>query len=134
MALHHVGFVVGSIERIVERFRASINAQWDGRIVADPLQGVKVTFLRSSRSPNEPLIELVEPSGKKSPVHNFLKRGGGLHHLCYEVDSLAVQLRLSRSLGGLVVRPPMPAVAFEGRQIGWVYTADKLLTEYLERA
>ena len=101
MALHHIGFVVGSIEKIVERFARSISAQWDGRIIADPLQGVRVTFLRSTTSPSESLIELVEPSGEKSPVQNFLKRGGGLHHLCYEVDSLIAQLQLSRSLGGL---------------------------------
>jgi len=80
------------------------------------------------------LIELVEPAGAESPVQNFLKRGGGLHHLCYEVDSLTAQLQLSRSLGGLIVRQPMPAVAFGGRQIAWVYTADKLLTEYLARS
>lgn len=133
MALHHIGFVVVSIEKTVDRFARSISAQWDGQIIADPLQGVRVTFLRSITSPNESLIELVEPAGDKSPVQNFLKRGGGLHHLCYEVDSLAAQLHLSRTLGGLVVRQPMPAVAFGGREIAWVYTADKLLTEYLER-
>jgi methylmalonyl-CoA/ethylmalonyl-CoA epimerase len=133
MALHHIGFVVGSIEKVVDRFGRSISAQWDGLIFADPLQEVRVTFLRSTAAPNESLIELVEPVGDKSPVQNFLKRGGGLHHLCYEVDSLAAQLQLSRSIGGLVVRQPMPAVAFGGRQIAWVYTADKLLTEYLAR-
>jgi len=134
MALHHIGFVVGSIEKTVDRFARSISAQWDGHIIADPLQGVRVTFLRSIVSPSESLIELVEPAGAKSPVENFLKRGGGLHHLCYEVDSLTAQLQLSRSLGGLVVRQPMPAVAFGGRHIAWVYTADKLLTEYLARS
>ena len=134
MALHHIGFVVGSIEKTVDRFARSISAQWDGHIIADPLQGVRVTFLRSIVSPSESLIELVEPAGAKSPVQNFLKRGGGLHHLCYEVDSLTAQLQLSRSLGGLVVRQPMPAVAFGGRHIAWVYTADKLLTEYLARS
>ena len=134
MALHHIGFVVGSIEKTVDRFARSISAQWDGQIIADPLQGVRITFLRSVASPSESLIELVEPAGAKSPVENFLKRGGGLHHLCYEVNSLTAQLQLSRSLGGLVVRQPMPAVAFGGRQIAWVYTADKLLTEYLARS
>ncbi len=134
MALHHIGFVVGSIEKTVDRFARSISAQWDGHIIADPLQGVRVTFLRSIASPSEALVELVEPVGAKSPVQNFLKRGGGLHHLCYEVDSLTAQLQLSRTLGGLVVRQPMPAVAFGGRHIAWVYTADKLLTEYLARS
>ncbi len=132
MALHHIGFVVGSIEKVVDRFARSLSASWDGQIFADPLQGVRVTFLRSIATPTESLIELVEPAGEKSPVQNFLKRGGGLHHLCYEVDSLTTQLELSRSLGGLVVRRPMPAVAFGGRHIAWVYTTDKLLTEYLE--
>jgi len=134
MALHHIGFVVGSIEKTVDRFARSISAQWDGQIIADPLQGVRITFLRSVASPSESLIELVEPAGAKSPVENFLKRGGGLHHLCYEVDSLTAQLQLSRSLGALIVRQPMPAVAFGGRHIAWVYTADKLLTEYLARS
>jgi hypothetical protein len=32
-----------------------------------------------------------------------------------------------------IVRAPTPAVAFEGRRIGWVYTKSKLLLEYLER-
>jgi len=68
-----------------------------------------------------------------SPVIPFLKRGGGLHHLCYEIDGLEDQLVLSRAQGGLVVRPPLPAVAFGGRRIAWVYTKNRLLLEYLER-
>jgi methylmalonyl-CoA/ethylmalonyl-CoA epimerase len=63
----------------------------------------------------------------------FLKRGGGLHHLCYEVDQLDAQLERSRASGGLIVRLPIPAVAFGGRRIAWFYTKEKLLIEYLER-
>jgi methylmalonyl-CoA/ethylmalonyl-CoA epimerase len=63
-----------------------------------------------------------------------LKRGGGLHHLCYEIEDLENQLALSRAQGGLVVKPPLPAVAFAGRRIAWVYTRNKLLLEYLERS
>jgi methylmalonyl-CoA/ethylmalonyl-CoA epimerase len=93
---------------------------------------VRVTFLRG-KSVADPLLELVEPAGEESPVVSFLKRGGGLHHLCYQVDSLEKQLKLSRSRGGLVVRAPLPAAAFGGRRIAWVYTKNKLLLEYLER-
>jgi methylmalonyl-CoA/ethylmalonyl-CoA epimerase len=56
-----------------------------------------------------------------------------LHHLCYEVKSLEDQLAFSRSEGAIVTRPPMPAVAFSGRRIAWVYTKNKLLIEFLER-
>jgi methylmalonyl-CoA/ethylmalonyl-CoA epimerase len=129
---HHIGFVVASIPGSVQGFLDSLQAEWDGTIFHDPNQAVRVTFLRGTR-PGNPLFELVEPAGENSPVIPFLKRGGGLHHLCYEIDNLENQLALSRSQGGLVVRPPLPAVAFEGRRIAWVYTRNKLLLEYLER-
>src|SRR5579864_8797489 len=128
---HHIGFVLASIQASVQGFLDSMNAEWDGIIFHDPNQLVRVTFLRG-RQPNAPLFELVEPAGDKSPVIPFLKRGGGLHHLCYEIDNLEQQLALSRSEGGLVVRQPLPAVAFEGRRIAWVYTKNQLLVEYLE--
>jgi methylmalonyl-CoA/ethylmalonyl-CoA epimerase len=129
---HHIGFVVASIQASVDGFLQSLQAEWDGTIFHDPNQLVRVTFLHS-RQPGNPVVELVEPAGEKSPVIPFLKRGGGLHHLCYEIDDLEEQLRLSRGQGGLVVRPPLPAVAFAGRRIAWVYTKNKLLLEYLER-
>jgi methylmalonyl-CoA/ethylmalonyl-CoA epimerase len=128
---HHIGFVVASIPTSVPGFLDSLQAVWDGTIFHDPHQSVRVTFLRPKR-PGNPLFELVEPAGEKSPVIPFLKRGGGLHHLCYEIDNLEQQLALSRSEGGLVVRQPLPAVAFEGRRIAWVYTKNQLLVEYLE--
>jgi len=129
---HHVGFVVASIENSVQGFLDPLQAEWDGTIFHDPNQAVRVTFLRSRHAAN-PVLELVEPAGENSPVAPFLKRGGGLHHLCYEIDNLEDQLALSRAQGGLVVRPPLPAVAFAGRRIAWVYTKNKLLLEYLER-
>ena len=129
---HHIGFVVASIQDSVQGFLQALQAEWDEIIFQDPNQAVRVTFLQSTRA-GSPVIELVEPAGEKSPVIPFLKRGGGLHHLCYEIDNLEEQLQLSRSQGGLVVRPPLPAVAFGGRRIAWVYTKNKLLLEYLER-
>lgn len=129
---HHIGFVVGSIQDSVDGFLQSLQATWNGVIFHDPNQVVRVTFLSSKQAGN-PVVELVEPAGEKSPVIPFLKRGGGLHHLCYEVDDLEEQLRMSREQRGLVVRSPLPAVAFEGRRIAWVYTKNKLLVEYLER-
>lgn len=97
----------------------------------DPLQKVSVTFMTPATAA-EPQIELIEPCGEDSPVRSFLSKGGGLHHLCYEVPSLEAQLELSRSQGAKLVRMPMPAVAFGGRRIAWVYSKEKLLIEFLE--
>jgi methylmalonyl-CoA/ethylmalonyl-CoA epimerase len=122
---------VRSIQETADRFAQSVAASWDQRIIQDPLQDAKVSFL-AGVAQEFPLVELVEPASEGSPVANFLKRGGGLHHLCYEVESLDRQLEFSRAIGGKIVRPPLPAVAFGGRRIAWVYTKDRLLLEFLD--
>jgi methylmalonyl-CoA/ethylmalonyl-CoA epimerase len=131
--LHHVGIVVRSIRAEIEGFAQSLGASPDTQVFHDPLQKVRVTFLRTASSESA-LIELVEPAAEDSPVSHFLEAGGGLHHLCYEVDDLDASLRKARKSGAIIVRPPLPAVAFEQRLIAWVVTRQKQLLEFLERA
>ncbi len=131
--LHHIGFVLASIEGSAESFARSLGATWDGNIIFDPLQKVRVTFLKGA-SVSDALIELVEPSGPDSPVSRFLEQGGGLNHVCYEVENLEAHLAFCKSVGSILLRPPVPAVAFGGRRIAWVFTKMRLLVEYLERS
>lgn len=131
--LHHVGFVVRDIQAEIQKFARSVGATWDTKIFHDPLQKVKVSFIRTA-CPGDAQIELVEPAASDSPVLSFLKKGGGLHHLCYEVADLGEHLTKMRQEGALVVKPPLPAVAFENRLIAWVFTRQKLLLEFLEQA
>lgn len=131
-SFHHVGFVVSSIAEAGAGFASALGAHWDQVVIHDPLQQARVTFLHCGE-PKAPAVELVEPAGDSSPLHKFVAKGGGLHHICYEVDSLEAQLERSRAAGCLVVKSPLPAVAFNGRRIAWVYTRQKLLIEYLER-
>ena len=131
-SFHHVGFVVQSITATGTAFAKSLGASWGGEIIHDPLQQARVSFMHCGTS-GSPALELVEPDSERSPLHKFLGKGGGLHHICYEVDSLEKQLESSRAAGCLIVKAPLPAFAFGGRRIAWVYTAQKLLVEYLER-
>lgn len=131
LRLHHVGFVVSSIQDSMPGFLRSLAATWDGVIFDDPLQNVRVAFLRTG--PADAQIELVEPAGEDAPVQRFLReRSGGLHHLCYEVDDIEGQLKRMRAERAMIARRPKPAVAFGGRRIAWVITAEKLLVELLE--
>ncbi len=131
LRLHHVGFVVANIETAMPGFLRSLAAEWDGQVFLDPLQKVRVAFLATRAQ--DPAIELVEPAADDSPVSRFLQeRGGGLHHVCYEVADLEQQLVELRSRGALIVKRPLPAVAFGGRRIAWVITSEKLLVELLE--
>jgi methylmalonyl-CoA/ethylmalonyl-CoA epimerase len=133
LRLHHVGFVVANIETAMPGFLRSLAAEWNGQVFHDPLQKVRVAFLATRAQ--DPLIELVEPAGDDSPVLRFLQeRGGGLHHVCYEVADLGEGLAAFRSRGALIAKRPLPAVAFGGRRIAWVITSEKLLVELLEEA
>ena len=129
--LHHIGFVLASIQESAESFARSLGATWDGNIIFDPLQKVRVTFLDGAHV-NDALIELVEPAEPESPVSRFLERGGGLHHLCYEVEDLESHLAFCKSVGTFIMRKPVPAVAFGGRRIAWALTKKRLLVEFLE--
>jgi len=130
--IHHIGFVVASISAVAEEFAASISARWDGQIVHDPLQRVRVSFFRPTDDRN-PVFELVEPASEDSPVSNFLKKRVGLHHVCYEIDDLESGLREARAVGFVIVSGPTSAVAFGGRRIAWVCSRSRLLMEFLER-
>jgi methylmalonyl-CoA/ethylmalonyl-CoA epimerase len=130
--LHHVGVVVASISAVAEEFAASMSASWDGQIIHDPLQRVRVAFFNPFDKRN-PVFELVEPSGEASPVTNFLSKRVGLHHMCYEIDDLESGLQAARAAGLFVVSNPKPAVAFGCRRIAWVCSKDHLLMEFLER-
>lgn len=130
---HHVGFVVTTLEESAPDFAKILSASWTGDIFLDPLQRVRVTFLQVAVG--QAMIELVEPIGAGSPVQRFLStKGGGLHHLCYEVNDIKYELKRARLCGGVIVSRPKPAVAFGGRRIAWVLSSSGLLVELLERS
>lgn len=129
---HHLGFVVASISAVADQFASSMSLHWEGEVIHDPLQRVRVAFLNPVDKRN-PVFELVEPADPSSPVSNFLKKGGGLHHVCYEIDELDLGLRVARNSDLVIVSTPKPAVAFGGRRIAWVCSKSRLLMELLER-
>lgn len=129
--LVHVGVVVRSIDEALEQHRQMWGVLRVEGPYYDPEQGVNVAFLYPEGST---CIELIEPADESSPVDNFLKRGGGLAHLCFEVPDLDAQLEQARAGGAVIASPPKPAVAFEGRRVAFVRTSGRQLIEYVECA
>jgi methylmalonyl-CoA/ethylmalonyl-CoA epimerase len=129
--MHHIGIVLDSIDAEVSSYETTLNLRVMNGPFIDPLQEAKVIFLSRGQA-SEPAIELVEPTSETSPVAAFLKRGGGMHHVCYVTKDLDRELVRLRTQGALLVRRALPAVAFQGRRIAWVYTRQRLLVELLE--
>jgi methylmalonyl-CoA/ethylmalonyl-CoA epimerase len=130
--LHHVGYVVADVEESLPHWTASLAASWVSAVFHDPLQKVKVAFLQPG-SDDAVQVELVGPLGEGSPVGPFLAKGGGLHHVCYQVDDLEGHIAEMKRRKAILIRPPKPAVAFGGRRIAWMVTRERAVIEYVER-
>jgi len=130
LALHHVGYLVDNIPLTARSFEARFGYVAESLIITDPVQTAHVQFLRQPEGGN--WIELISPTGNESKLSNSLRKGGGLHHLCYEVTDLPNTCEKLRDEQMLMICAPVPAAAFPGRKIAWFMGQDRLLVELLE--
>ncbi len=128
--LHHVGHLVRDVAESAKRFVTRFDYRIESEVIEDPVQTAFVQFLRlpDGRS----WLELVMPNGPESKLSRALARGGGLHHVCYEVDALSAACEGLRTDGMLLLAAPEPAVAFGGRPIAWLMDRAGTLVELLE--
>jgi methylmalonyl-CoA/ethylmalonyl-CoA epimerase len=100
-------------------------------VIHDHAQQVKVQFWGNSAGPQ---VELIEPAGPNSPAMASLEKGGGLNHLCYEVENLDEIYSTAREKGSIQVCAPVPAKAFDGRRICFLFDTMLGLIEFVEAA
>ena len=130
--LLHVGVAVPSLGPAVEALTDLFGYKVVSGPYDDPIQKVTVLFLaKTARDVAE--IELIAPLGEDSPIQSMLaKSGGGAYHLCFETNDIDGALEHAKRNGCIVVSAPVPAVAFEGRRIAWIYTRSRQLFELVE--
>ena len=98
----------------------------------DPIQKVSVNFLTQSDQ-DVAEIELISPLSEDSPIASMLRKsGGGAYHLCFETTDIEQALVHAKNNGCVIVSPAVPAVAFNGRRIAWIYTRSRQLFELVE--
>ncbi len=132
MRLHHVAYVTEDLERKCAQLAELLGLQPSGAPIVDPVQGVRIQFMKTE---DGGLLELLEPYGEKSPVLRHLQNGGGLYHICYEIDDLEGTLQHIRNSGkAAVVCEPVPAPAINHRRVAFVVTEDRDLIEFVEAA
>ena len=98
--LNHVAIVVPDLEAGVAIYRDTLGARVS-RPVDLPEHGVTTVFVEL---PNTK-IELLHPLGDDSPIARFLEKnaGGGIHHLCYEVEDIHAAADRMRAMGARVL-------------------------------
>jgi methylmalonyl-CoA/ethylmalonyl-CoA epimerase len=127
---HHVGVAVRNIQQAIASYESLFGYKLVSGPFDDPIQNVSVCFL--SRGGGDTTIELVAPLGPNSPIDRTLKKGGGTYHVCYQVPDMNAAIQHLTERGSLLLSGPVPAVAFEMREIAWLMTETELLVELVQ--
>ena len=129
MTIDHVGVVVESLEASASYYVRQFGLRPVGGPIVDPLQDVELQFLEDDRGQR---LELIRPVSARSPAARALAAGGGLNHICYRVADLGAAIESLVRDGAKTVREPLPAVAFNGRRVAFLYTRQRELVELVE--
>jgi methylmalonyl-CoA/ethylmalonyl-CoA epimerase len=129
MTIDHIGVVVTSIDGAEAYYTQQFGLRPVGGRIVDPLQDVELQFLEDDAGAR---LELIRPLSADSPAARALKQGGGLNHICYRVTDLESSMKALVANDAKVVREPLPAVAFDGRRVAFLYTRQRELVEFVE--
>ena len=130
MTIDHLGIVVRSLQEGIEQWEGLFGYKKSSTIVTNTRQRVRVVFLTK---PNSLTVKLVEPSEPDSPVSQFARRGGGLHHLCFRCGDLKSDVPVLREKGARLVVAPQPGEAFKSNDIAF-FLAGGLNIELIDTA
>ena len=119
--VNHVAIAVPDLAAATASYRDTLGAR-----VSEPQplpeHGVTVVFVEL---PNTK-IELLEPLGADSPIAAFLAKnpGGGMHHICYEVDDIIVARDRLASGGARVLGGGEPKIGAHGKPVLFLHPKD----------
>ena len=114
MKLHHIGIVVQNINESLGEISNFLNFESTSVPTIVGSQKVNICFLKT----NNVYIELIEPADPDSPITDFVKEGGGFHHLCFEVDDIQQEIDKMVKKGAHLVVAPVKG--FEDRLIAFL--------------
>ena len=114
MKLHHIGIVVENIQKSLGEITRYLDFESTTMPSLVGSQKVNICFLKT----NNVFLELIEPTEENSPITNFSKKGGGFHHLCFEVDDIHLELEKMKKNGAHIVVDVVKG--FEERLIAFV--------------
>ena len=119
--LNHVAIAVPDLDAAIARYRDTLGADVGPR-QDEPDHGVTVVFITL---PNTK-IELLHPLGADSPIAGFLAKspGGGIHHLCYEVDDITSARDRLVAGGARILGSGEPRIGAHGKPVLFLHPKD----------
>ena len=119
--LNHVAVAVPDMDEASRVYRDSLGAGVS-EPVALPDHGVTTVFVELDNTK----IELLEPLGEASPIQGFLDRnpGGGMHHVCYEVDDIRAARDHLVARGARILGDGEPRPGAHGKPVLFLHPKD----------
>lgn len=113
--INHVAVVVADIDEALKFWQDALGIQLH-HIEDVPSQKAQVAFLPVGDSE----VELVKPTADDTGAAKFLaERGGGMHHLCIEVDDISGKLQELKDKGiRLINEEP---IELPGRKMAFIH-------------
>ena len=119
--LNHVAMAVTDLAAATALYRDALGATVSAA-QALPEHGVTVVFVELPNSK----VELLEPLGQGSPIEKFLQAnpGGGMHHICYEVEDLIAARQQLAAQGARVLGDGAPKIGAHGKPVLFLHPKD----------
>jgi methylmalonyl-CoA/ethylmalonyl-CoA epimerase len=129
MVIDHIGIAVSSLEAGIEHWKNVFGYTQLTEIIINTRQKVRVVFLTKSDSLT---VKLIEPTDLSSPIHTFVQKGAGLHHLCFKCANIEGEIVRLKELGLRVLVSPQPGEAFENENIAFIFARQGLNIELID--
>lgn len=129
MVLHHIGYIVESIEKGVQDNLPLSESLDSSEVFTIEEQKVKVCFVDIGKNV---FLELVEPLEGNRSLTKMAKKGHAFYHLGFEVNEIELEIeRLEKENYRKVSIFSSPA--FGGRRCAFLLNPDMQLIELIER-
>ncbi len=129
MNLDHICIAVRKIDQARDKLCSQFGYAPRTDKVTNTRQKVIVQFLQKPGSID---LKLIEPSDPSSPIIDFVKKGGGLHHLCFRADDSQTAIQELCDEGARIIAGPQPGEAFDDNLITFLYLGFGLNVEIID--
>jgi methylmalonyl-CoA/ethylmalonyl-CoA epimerase len=133
MKIDHIGYVTANLNQTLKYFKNNFGMKQITKKIKEPAHGVDVVFLDMGNN-GYPALEIVRPNSKESKISNFLeKKGGGIHHLAYEVSDIKKTVINFKKKNFLILTDIVPGAGHNNTPTIWLFTPKNELIELIQK-
>lgn len=134
MKLHHVGYLVKSIDTTSNDIFCSIQKYYQTKTVYDKEQDAFIKFIWLEDDSEYSCLELVQPGDHNKQLTELVnKKGDHLYHICYETENFNLEYENMKKKGAIVIKDKKKAIALNNKLVAFFFLRKGLIIELLQK-